>query len=949
MKRHAILPGLPALPVLLTGAGLCLAPQLIAQTGLIDQPSHVVRVGEDKFFTFYGLSGRTYFLQISDPENPLRSWTFAPVIEAGNDEWISYEVDGTPPHGFFRLRYTDEPVPPGFTLEEWDADGDGMPNQWEIGNNFDPLDPTGGNGADGDPDGDGLTNLGEYLHGTHPLLASTNGSGIPDGWLVAHGLDPLADHSEEEFGDSGITNEEAYQAGVQAHPDATLEDFDGDGIPNEFDGHPRDRIIDWRRGPRPAFGVIELGMEDVEQIGLNDLFEDGTALFTRFAPPSSTSRIVVDRQQTVHPFFWSSPPADSNGFGAYSETLVDGKVIGHKNEGMSNRESIWDPVAGTYEDYSSPAFYHTDLRDDRNRVTLWWGDHGETGNFGLRRLPGGQLLPGAAAVDPNHNTWRARIEKNGNIVANGAYWRWDEDDGEFDQPVDLPVDAGGFHRSATIVQETDAGERKWNLVAGSSEGLLISRNGGAFRKPASPDFGPDAELRAVTKQGWVLGNQGIWANGGWHALAGLVGGDPAPSEVEMLDMLDTGLAIAKVRRGNDPLKLALLVPVEVVELAPRTRNGENQEIVGSEFPDFREGRTNPMVEINPALNRIAHREIKVRIGDGKILQGKQVTWSMLPLFIPPDGEDTEFRGDWEAAPQNHRDRFAASAAYGANGFTRLSQEQGRTTIGEDGITAIRVNLPPIGFNKARIRIEIEDTEDPVDLIDLEVPAVVVIDPGHGDNDPGAVGAGNVREKDLALDYGLRLREALVTRFEDEERWLRVVMTRTEDEFINLGERSTIARDNGADVFVSIHFNSGPASARGTETFVQRATNGNVNLGQDAALAALVQQSTVLAVQNQDAGGAHRQTFPENWVLNDAQQPIPGVKTANFMVTQDGAGHNGNVQGYHPVRACLIEVEFLSNATALESVKLTNPSGTAIRDAFGENVANDIFNDIQNQP
>ena len=90
---------------------------------------------------------------------------------------------------------------------------------------------------------------------------------------------------------------------------------------------------------------------------------------------------------------------------------------------------------------------------------------------------------------------------------------------------------------------------------------------------------------------------------------------------------------------------------------------------------------------------------------------------------------------------------------------------------------------------------------------------VVIDPGHGGENQGARGAGGLLEKDLVLDVGLRLAKRL------EERGVGVVLTRSDDRFVSLEERTSIANDARGDLFVSIHANASRArSARGIETF-----------------------------------------------------------------------------------------------------------------------------------
>ncbi len=81
---------------------------------------------------------------------------------------------------------------------------------------------------------------------------------------------------------------------------------------------------------------------------------------------------------------------------------------------------------------------------------------------------------------------------------------------------------------------------------------------------------------------------------------------------------------------------------------------------------------------------------------------------------------------------------------------------------------------------------------------------IVIDPGHGGKDPGAIGAGGTREKDITLDVALRLKQRLV----DLDRF-NVYLTRATDEFLTLAARVDFAREKKADLFISLHVNSLP--------------------------------------------------------------------------------------------------------------------------------------------
>ena len=102
-----------------------------------------------------------------------------------------------------------------------DTDGDGMPDDYEIANGFNPLDPSD---AGQDADSDGLTNLQEYQLGTNPHNPDTDGDGIPDGQEVKLGTNPLDPDTDHD----GLTDGQEIALGTNPlNPDT-----DGDGIPD---------------------------------------------------------------------------------------------------------------------------------------------------------------------------------------------------------------------------------------------------------------------------------------------------------------------------------------------------------------------------------------------------------------------------------------------------------------------------------------------------------------------------------------------------------------------------------------------------------------------------------------------------------------------------------------------------------------------------------------------
>lgn len=98
------------------------------------------------------------------------------------------------------------------------------------------------------------------------------------------------------------------------------------------------------------------------------------------------------------------------------------------------------------------------------------------------------------------------------------------------------------------------------------------------------------------------------------------------------------------------------------------------------------------------------------------------------------------------------------------------------------------------------------------LFHLQIKKVVV-DAGHGGNDPGSMTPDGFAEKEITLDVALKLKELL------EKDGIEVVLTRSEDRYLTLKDRAASANESRGDLFVAIHVNSIPAeSERGVETY-----------------------------------------------------------------------------------------------------------------------------------
>lgn len=170
--------------------------------------------------------------------------------------------------------------------------------------------------------------------------------------------------------------------------------------------------------------------------------------------------------------------------------------------------------------------------------------------------------------------------------------------------------------------------------------------------------------------------------------------------------------------------------------------------------------------------------------------------------------------------------------------------------------------------------------------------IIVIDPGHGDQDAGGVGNG-VQEKGVVLNVGLKVAALL-----KQEPDIDLIMTRSDDTFVTLDGRATLANNANADVYVSIHANmASSSSASGTETFYADAARSK-------SLSDTIQKHLQAATGFRDRGS----------------------KQANYLVIRKTA-----------MPAALLEIGFLSNKKEAELMT---------QDSFQQKVAEAIVAGIK---
>ncbi|MBQ7267163.1 MAG: N-acetylmuramoyl-L-alanine amidase, partial [Synergistaceae bacterium] len=219
---------------------------------------------------------------------------------------------------------------------------------------------------------------------------------------------------------------------------------------------------------------------------------------------------------------------------------------------------------------------------------------------------------------------------------------------------------------------------------------------------------------------------------------------------------------------------------------------------------------------------------------------------------------------------------------------------------------------------------------------------IVIDPGHGGKDPGAIDNG-VKEKDVNLAVGLELQRQL------SARGYNAVLTRATDIYLKLQERTDIANNLNADLFVSIHVNALPSkkSMTGFEIYIMA-----LPTDKDAMNLAKIENREYVEGKGMDSENVDRRTEMLLRILGDMQQNNKISESTEFAA----ALYNSGVRNNLPMRrvaqapffvlrgagmpAVLLEIGFVTNETESQML-MTQPYQQKIAAAMADGIANYI--------
>lgn len=204
---------------------------------------------------------------------------------------------------------------------------------------------------------------------------------------------------------------------------------------------------------------------------------------------------------------------------------------------------------------------------------------------------------------------------------------------------------------------------------------------------------------------------------------------------------------------------------------------------------------------------------------------------------------------------------------------------------------------------------------------LEEPALkILLDPGHGGEDLGAIGFGGLREKDVALRLSRMVRQELQTLGRRTNLSMEVRLTREDDTFVPLRERPEIANNWDADLFVSLHLNSSPSPrVRGFEVYFLNPKSSDAEASRVAKAENAVERApakadvwSILSDVKTNVHIAESSHFAEAIYTSMSQELLAnkhGVRQAPFAVLSGTS-----------MPALLIEVGYLTHAGETENLR-----------------------------
>ncbi|MEE9542675.1 MAG: N-acetylmuramoyl-L-alanine amidase [Thermodesulfobacteriota bacterium] len=197
--------------------------------------------------------------------------------------------------------------------------------------------------------------------------------------------------------------------------------------------------------------------------------------------------------------------------------------------------------------------------------------------------------------------------------------------------------------------------------------------------------------------------------------------------------------------------------------------------------------------------------------------------------------------------------------------------------------------------------------------DEETIKLIVIDPGHGGKDTGAIGPGGALEKDITLAIAVRLKDILL-----ENTGAEVLLTREDDEFWPLSERTEFANKRKADIFISIHVNAARRRrAHGVETFFL-----SFDATDDEARETAAFENNVISLEGKTDSAPMEDIKSILWDLTQTEAHHESARLAESIYKSLYKAMGGEFRGvkqapFHvlvgaTMPAVLIEVGFISN-------------------------------------